>query len=216
MTFHHLSQAYETTHGQPMGEDACRAAFAVLLEERFPLAMDTLRAYAAHVQASGRAEVFTLQPHGQLDNDIAKLCMLDLLKEEVEAMVGAALDYFAVGKLAVAPHAGLLHGYETPAVDADDLLAGNPLGWELLERLAVESAREAVTHLVTPKTPLHHQVVALLGTSPARKALAKRFGRRIAMYCCCGVVIGPSPESVQLTWQEQYRLQHHLTKEGRC
>lgn len=216
MTFHRFVEAFEHSNPAPVGEEACRAAFSVLVPERFPAAMAALKDCAAQAHAAGKAVTFDFEPYSPLDNDIAKLCMLDLLKEEVESLVGAALDYYAVGKLAVAPHAGVLNGYHVEAVDAEALLAANPLGWELLERLVAESSREAVTHLVTPKTPLHEQVVALLGTSAGRAALARKFGRRIACYCCCGVVIGPSPESVVLSWVEQYRLQHHLTVEGRC
>jgi hypothetical protein len=93
-----------------------------------------------------------------------------------------------------------------------------PLGMAAIERDVAEVKSNGGRKLVPedPNSPLGKQIIRLLGTDVARGILERHHGVAFGLYNCCGRVVAPSHDTLQMTTTEQIKLQNGVIASADC
>ncbi len=97
-----------------------------------------------------------------------------------------------------------------------------PLGVNHLTELAekvksgFDEKENRVLDIQDPNSALGKQLIRLVGTDIACSVCEQKLGVSFGMYNCCGVVVAPTKEQLNMTLLEQIKLQNGVLASADC
>jgi hypothetical protein len=109
-------------------------------------------------------------------------------------------------------------GFTVESANADELRAAlwETFALDLAEGInhltavakRVKETGERVLNIQDPNSPLGKQLIRLVGTDIARSICQQQLGVAFGIYNCCGIVAASNQSGLNMTMQEQIKLQN--------